>query len=87
MCLYGYFVWLIYYWFVILWLELGVWYIDTCNFDIANILKSMGKDNPRVLVTRMGKGMEKNSYLHMDMGKLEQLQQFCIFYLAKHGVC
>jgi hypothetical protein len=30
----------------------------------------MGKDNPRVPVTRMGKGMGKNSYPCMSMGKL-----------------
>jgi hypothetical protein len=30
----------------------------------------MGKDNPWVPVTRMGKGMGKNSYPCMGMGKL-----------------
>jgi len=30
----------------------------------------MGKDNPWVPVSRMGKGMRKNSYPRMDMGKL-----------------
>jgi len=30
----------------------------------------MGKDNPRVPITCMGKGMRKNSYTRMDMGKL-----------------
>jgi hypothetical protein len=30
----------------------------------------MGKDNPWVPVTRMGKGIEKNSYPCMGMGKL-----------------
>jgi len=30
----------------------------------------MGKDNPWVPVTRMGKGMGKNSYSCMDMCKL-----------------
>ena len=48
--------------------HLGVWYIDTCNFD--NILRSMGKDNLWVPVTRMDKDMGKNSYPRMDMGKL-----------------
>jgi hypothetical protein len=30
----------------------------------------MGKDNPWVSVTRMGKGMRKNSYQCMGIGKL-----------------
>jgi hypothetical protein len=37
---------------------------------IANIIRIMGKDNPWVPVTRMGKGMGKNSYPCMGMGKL-----------------
>jgi len=55
---------------VVLWLKLGIWYIDTCNFDIVNILRSMGKDNPWVPVTHIGKGMGKNFYPCMNMGKL-----------------
>ena len=37
---------------------------------VASESAFMGKDNPRVPVTRMGKGMGKNSYLRMYMGKL-----------------
>jgi hypothetical protein len=43
---------------------------DTCNLNLQTSLKIIGKDNSWVPVTRMDKGMGKNSYPYMGMSKL-----------------